>query len=57
MKMINQIVSMLGVSNLRIKKKDEKPSVVKDVIKDPDSYKIEAFVENGEIVVKIKKKD
>lgn len=39
-----------------MKKKEKKPSVVKDVVKDPDSFKLEMYVENGEIVVKIRKK-
>ncbi len=56
MNLINRIISMFHVSDIKLKKKEKKPSVVKDVVKDPDSFKLEMYVENGEIVVKIRKK-
>ncbi len=56
MNLINRIISMFHVSDIKLKKKEKKPSVVKDVIKDPDSFKLEMYVENGEIVIKVKKR-
>lgn len=58
MNLIKSIVSLLDISSIKLKKnkKDEKPSLVKDVVKDPDSFLLEAYVENGEIVVKVKKR-
>ncbi len=57
MKLLNHIISMFKISDIKIKKKGQKPSVVKDVVSDPDSFKLEMYVENGEIVVKIRKKN
>lgn len=58
MNLIKSIVSLLNISSIKLKKnkKDEKPSLVKDVVKDPDSFLLEAYVENGEIVIKVKKR-
>lgn len=58
MNLIKSIVSLLDISSIKLKKnkKDEKPSLVKDVVKDPDSFLLEAYVENGEIVIKVKKR-
>lgn len=58
MNLIKSIVSLLDVSSIKLKKnkKDEKPSLVKDVVKDPDSFLLEAYVEDGEIVIKVKKR-
>lgn len=57
MDLIKSIVGMFDVSNLKIKrkKKEKKPSVIKDLIDCPDQYKLEAFVENDEIIIKIRK--
>lgn len=51
------IASMIDVSKLKFQKKEEKPSIIKDVLSEPDLFKLEAFVENGEIVIKIKKRE
>lgn len=51
------IASMIDVSKLKIQKKEEKPSIIKDVLSEPDLFKLEAFVENHEIVIKIKKRE
>lgn len=58
MNLIRSIVGMFDVSDLKFKrkKKEKKPSIVKDIINCPDAYKLEAFVENDEVVVKIRKK-
>ena len=42
---------------IKKRKKKEKPSTVKDLINNPDQYKLEMFVENNEIVVKIRKRE
>lgn len=58
MNLIKKIVSLLDISSIRLKKnkKDEKPSLVKDIIRDPDSFLLEAYTEDGEIVIKLKKR-
>lgn len=59
MNLIKSIVGMFDISNFKIrkKKKEEKPSTIKDLIDNPDQYKLEMFVENNEIIVKIKKRE
>ena len=60
MNLIKSIIGMFDVSDLKLikkRKKKEKPSTVKDLINNPDQYKLEMFVENNEIVVKIRKRE
>lgn len=59
MNLLKSIVGMFDISDLKFKRKKKekkKPSVIKDLIDFPDQYKLEMFVENDEIVVKIRKK-
>lgn len=46
-----------GAAKIGVKKIKSKSPVITDLMDDPESYKIEMFIDNGEIVVKIKKKD
>lgn len=59
MNLIKSIISMFDVSDLKFKKrkKKEKPSTIKDLIDNPDQYKLEMFVENNEVIVKIRKRE
>ena len=58
MNLIKSIIGMFDVSDLKlIKKRKKKESTVKDLINNPDQYKLEMFVENNEIVVKIRKRE
>ena len=59
MNLIKSIIGMFDVSDFKIKKrkKKQKPSTIKDLIDNPDQYKLEMFVENNEIIVKIKKRE
>lgn len=60
MNLIKSIIGMFDVSDFKLikkRKKKEKPSTVKDLINNPDQYKLEMFVENNEIVVKIRKRE
>lgn len=58
---IGQIISMIKI--LRSEKKEakkeiketKKKSIFKDLIDNPDDFKLELYTENGEIVMKIKK--
>lgn len=54
MSMIENLISLINFSKPRKKKKS---SVVKDLIKQPDDFKFEAYVENGEVIIKISKRD
>lgn len=59
MNLIKSIIGMLDISDFKIKKrkKKEKPSTIKDLIDNPDQYKLEMFVENNEVIVKIRKRE
>lgn len=56
---MKKFLSILDVSDFKIKrrKKKEKPSTIKDLIDNPDQYKLEMFVENNEVIVKIRKRE
>jgi hypothetical protein len=52
----NKVLTKIGVSGIkRFAKK--KSSVLKELMDDPEQFKMEAFIEDGEIIVKIKKKE
>lgn len=58
MSVFTKLLGRLDVSKLSFKKKkEEKPSLLKDVMNNPEAFKLEAFIENEEIIVKIKKKE
>lgn len=45
------------LSKVTIKKFTKKPSLIKEFMDKPEEFKLEAFIENEEIIVKIKKKE
>lgn len=45
------------LSKVTIKRMTKKPSLIKDVMNKPEEFKLEAFIENDEIIVKIKRKE
>jgi len=53
-KIIDRIVDRLDIS--KFLNKPKKASVWKDLINDPDSFIMTAFVEDGEIKIGLKKK-
>lgn len=59
MKIIDKLFNkMVNVSIPKVFKKPErKDSVIRDLMNDPDSFVLTMFVDNGEINVKIKKKE
>lgn len=59
MSIIGKIIGKMDVSNLRFKKpskSEHKPSLLKEVMDNPEKFKLEATIEGEEIVVKISKK-
>ena len=52
MNILNKILSMIA-----IKKIEKKPSMIKEAMDKPEEFILEAFIENDEIIVKIKRKD
>ncbi len=62
MKIIGKILNRLDFSTLRFHKNkkprdDDKPSLLKDIFDNPEVFKLEAFIENDEVVIKIRRKD
>ena len=45
------------ISKVTFKKKKKKPSLLKEVMDSPECFRLEAFVEDEEIVIKIKRKE
>ena len=59
MSIIGKIIGKMDVSNLRFKKpskSEHKPSLLKEVMDNPEKFKLEATI-GEEIVVKISKKE
>jgi len=54
MSLLGAIISTFGKSNVQ---DGSSPSIVRDVISNPDDFKLEAEVVDGEIVVKIARKN
>ena len=44
------------LSKIPIKKKVKKPSLIKEIRDKPEEFILEAFIENDEIIMKIKRK-
>ena len=60
MNLIKSIIGMFDVSDFKLIKKGRRKRnrrQSKDLINNPDQYKLEMFVENNEIVVKIRKRE
>lgn len=60
MSLINSLIGKIDISKIRLKnkkEKTEKPNLLKEVINDPEAFKLEAVIENEEIVIKIKRKE
>ena len=53
MSIINWILNKQGFKKV----KKTKVSILKDAINNPDDFQLEAFIENGEIIIKIKRKE
>ena len=45
------------LSKISIKKKEKKVSLIREVADKPELFKLEAFIENDEIIIKIKRKE
>lgn len=62
MKIIGKILNKVDFSELKLKKKkinpkkEEKPSLLSDIVNSPEKYKLEMYIDGEELVVKIKEK-
>jgi len=58
MDIIKAIFGKMDISKLRLSRsRKEKPSLLKDVINKPEDFKLEAFIEGEELIVKIKRRE
>lgn len=60
MSLIKTLLGKIDISKIKLKtkkKKKKKPTLIKEVMDNPEAFKLEAFIENEEIVIKVKRKD
>jgi hypothetical protein len=58
MGVISKIIDKMDVSNLCFKKKQKtKKSILKEVIDNPEKFKLEAIIEGEEIKITIKRRE
>ena len=60
MSLIKTLLGKIDISKIKLKtkkKEKKKPALLKEVMDNPEAFKIEAFIENEEIVIKVKRKD
>lgn len=58
MEIFNTILTKLTLGKMAPRKSViKKPNLVSDIMENPDNYKLEAFIENEELIVKIKRKE
>lgn len=60
MKLIEIILSKIGIITLQLRKAEKnepkKKSVLNELLESPENFVLTAFIENEEVIVKIKKK-
>lgn len=56
MSLIKTLLGKIDISKIKLKTK-KKPTLLKEVMDNPEAFKLEAFIENEEIVIKVKRKD
>ena len=60
MNLIKTLLGKIDISKIKLKTKNKekkKPTLLKEVMDNPEAFKLEAFIENEEIVIKVKRKD
>ena len=60
MSLIKTLLGKIDISKIKLKTKNKekkKPTLLKEVTDNPEAFKLEAFIENEEIVIKVKRKD
>lgn len=60
MSLIKTLLGKIDISKIKLKtkkKEKKKPTLLKEVMDNPEEFKLEAFIENEEIVIKVKRKD
>ena len=62
MGVIRALFGKMDIVNFELRRKpknktEEKPSILKDILDNPELFKLEATIENEEVVVRIKRKE
>ena len=58
MGLINKIINRMDISNLCFKRKQKtKKSILKEVIENPEKFKLEAIIEGEEIKITVKRRE
>lgn len=54
----NRILTKIGVSGIKrlMKRKNKRRTVLSDLLDNPENFKMEAFIEEEEIIVKIRRR-
>lgn len=55
---VNRILTKIGVSGIKriMKHKSRRKTVLSDLLDNPENFKMEAFIEDEEIIVKIRRR-
>lgn len=53
----SKMISKIGISGFKKESKQKTSSLLKELFDNPDIFKLEAFIEDDEIIVKIKKRN
>lgn len=61
MSIISKILNMVDFSQLKFIRKtdkiDKNPSILTEIVNSPEKFMLEAFIENDEIIVKVRKRE
>lgn len=57
MKVINKLIGKIDISSIKFKKEKKDPSLLKELIDEPEKFILTAFIENDEIKISVKKKE
>ena len=60
MSLIKKLLGKIDISKIKLKtkkKEKKKPTLLKEVMDNPEAFKLEAYIDNDEIVIKVKRKD
>lgn len=58
MKLLTTLLGKVDISKIKLKREKKKQrTLLKDVVDNPESFKLEAYIDNDEIVIKVKRKD
>ena len=57
MGILAKMFSFVDVSTIKVKRKEKKKTILKDIMNNPELFKLEAVIEGDEIIVRIKRRE